>query len=145
MATALTREDLFRDVKDALGQVPTWLRQMPEPGLSGFWSLMRDFYLAETRIPNKYKELIGVAVSGATRCKYCALFHTEVAKLYGATDAEIAEAGLMGGLTMCASTFVNAQQIDYETFKRETREIVAYVRQRQPGVAKPSMRQPAHA
>jgi hypothetical protein len=29
---------------------------------------------------------------------------------------------------MCASTFVNAQQIDFETFRRETREIIAHVK-----------------
>ncbi len=32
-----------------------------------------------------YKELIGIAVSGATHCRYCAYFHTEAAKLFGAT------------------------------------------------------------
>src|SRR5207244_1770345 len=81
------------------GQVPDWLREMPETALGGFWGVMRDFYLAETKIPNKYKELIGIAVSGATRCKYCALFHTEAARLFGATDDEIAEAGAMTGQT----------------------------------------------
>ncbi len=111
------------------GQVPTWLKEIPASGVGAFWGLMRDFYLAETRIPNKYKELIGLGVSGATRCKYCALFHTEAAKLFGATDEEIAEASLMGAMTMCASTFLNAQQIDYDEFHRQTLEMVAYVRE----------------
>jgi len=31
----------------------------------------------QTAIPNEYKELIGLAVSGATRCRYCYHFHTE--------------------------------------------------------------------
>ncbi len=144
MATALSKKDLFREMAEAFGQVPNWLREIPEPGLSGFWGLMRDFYLAETVIPNKYKELMGLAVSGATRCRYCALFHTESARLYGATDAEIAEASLMGGVTMCASTFINAQQTDYDTFRRETLEIVEYVRQHH-GSAKSSPKQPVHA
>src|SRR6476659_1615777 len=91
---------------------------------------MLDVELSETRIPNKYKELIGLAVSGATRCRYCALFHTEGARLNGATDAEIAEASMMGGLTMQLSTFVNAQQVDYEAFAAETKKIVSYVKQK---------------
>jgi AhpD family alkylhydroperoxidase len=124
-------DDVFRDVEQVLGQIPSWMREMPPEGLAGFWGLMKDFYLAETTIPNKYKELIGLAVSGATRCKYCALFHTEAAKLFGATDAEIAEASLMGGMTMIASTFLNGQQTDYETFAKETREIIEYVRAHQ--------------
>jgi len=116
------------EMKQILGQVPGWVGAVPEAALPGFWSMMRDFQLAETTIPNKYKELIGLAVSGATRCRYCTLFHTEAAKLFGATDQEIAEASMMAAHTMGASTFVNAMQIDHDTFKRETLEIVAYVR-----------------
>jgi hypothetical protein len=32
------------------------------------WASFKDFELAETAIPNKYKELIGLAVSGASSC-----------------------------------------------------------------------------
>jgi len=116
------------EMKEMLGQVPGWVGSMPDSALPGFWSMMRDFQLAETAIPNKYKELIGLAVSGATRCRYCTLFHTEAAKLFGATDQEIAEASMMAAHTMGASTFVNAMQIDHDAFKRETLEIVSYVR-----------------
>ena len=45
---------------------------------------------------------------------------------------------MMGGMTMCASTFLNAQQTDYDRFAKETREIVAYVREHQPPPAKPT-------
>jgi AhpD family alkylhydroperoxidase len=122
------REEVYNEIKKTLGLVPQWLAQMPEGGLQGFWGSARDFWLKETKIPNKYKELMGVAVSGATRCKYCALFHTEAARLFGATDEEVAEASYMGALTMMGSTFINAQQIDYEQFHRETRDIIAYLK-----------------
>ena len=140
-----TNQRVFDEVEKTFGRVPSWLREVPDTGVESVWGLMRDFYLAETTIPNKYKELIGIAVSGATRCKYCALFHTEAAKLYGATANEIAEASLMGGITMQLSTFINAQQTDYEQFRRETADIVAYVKRN----AKPMERKPgsvqAHA
>ncbi|HEX9289850.1 MAG TPA: carboxymuconolactone decarboxylase family protein [Anaeromyxobacteraceae bacterium] len=133
------------EIKQTFGQVPTWVNEMPETALEGFWSMMRDFQLGETKIPNKYKELIGLGVSGATRCRYCALFHTEAAKLFGATDDEIAEAAMMAAHTMGASTFVNAMQIDYDTFRRETLDAVNYVRTHtpQPGATQPGSR--AHA
>ncbi len=135
MATEIKSEHgvgtVRKEIEEAFGKVPSWVRQIPEAALGGFWQLMRDLELGDTVIPNKYKELIGLAVSGATRCRYCALFHTEAARLYGATDAEIAEASMMAGLTMNASTFLNAQQTDYDEFRRETLEIVGYVRQHQ--------------
>ncbi len=137
MATELRKE--FAEMQEMFGQIPKWVSEMPASAVGGFWGLMRDFYLAETVIPNKYKELIGIAVSGATRCRYCALFHTEAAKLFGATQDEIAEASMMAGVTMCGSTFLNAQQTDYDQFRKETLEIVAYVRDhlsQQPPVAR---------
>jgi AhpD family alkylhydroperoxidase len=125
------KNEVFREVEEAFGLVPEWVRQIPEPALAAFWRMEKDFYLAETKIPNEYKELIGLAVSGATRCRYCALFHTEGARLFGATDEEIAEASAMAGVTMMASTFLNAQQVDYAQFKTETLEIVDYVKKQQ--------------
>ena len=123
-----TRQEVFAEVTKVMGLVPQWVEQMPEGVLQGFWVQARDFWLKETKIPNKYKELIGVAVSGATRCKYCALFHTEAARLFGANNDEIAEASAMGALSMMGSTFINAQQIDYDKFRQETRDIIAHVK-----------------
>ena len=151
MGTATKSEkigEVYREVEQAFGQVPEWLKVMPEAAAIGFWGTMRDFHLAETVIPNKYKELIGIAVSGATRCRYCVLFHTEAARLFGASDAEIREAAMMGAHTMNASTFVNAMQIDYEQFRRETMAIVSHIRpqmQQQAKTGQHSKGQPARA
>src|SRR5512142_3199825 len=120
------------EIEQTFGKVPRWVDELPESALEGFRSTLRDFELAETAIPNKYKELIGLGVSGATRCKYCALFHTEAAKLFGATDQEIREAAMMAAHTMSASTFMNAMQTDYDTFRKETLEAIAYVKKQAP-------------
>jgi AhpD family alkylhydroperoxidase len=123
-----TTKRIRAEIEQMFGKVPSWVSEMPESALEGFWSMMRDFQFGETRIPNKYKELIGLGISGATRCRYCALFHTEAAKLFGATDEEIAEAAMMAAHTMGASTFLNAMQTEYDTFRRETLDAIAYVR-----------------
>jgi AhpD family alkylhydroperoxidase len=130
-ATATNKAQVYLEIEQAFGQVPHWVKQLPDGMLGGFWAMFRDFYFAETKIPNKYKELIGIAVSGATRCKYCVLFHTEGARLAGATDDEIAEASAMSAVTMMGSTFLNAQGTDYDLFRSETLDIVKYVRQQQ--------------
>ena len=127
-----TLSSIREEIKQTFGKVPAWVDEMPPSALEGFWATMRDFQLAETRIPNKYKELIGLAVSGATRCRYCTLFHTEAAKLFGATDEEIREAASMAAHTMSASTFVNAVQVDYDAFRRETLDAISHVRKHMP-------------
>src|SRR5687767_5785807 len=101
----IDRNSVYAELREAFGLVPHWAEHLPESALGPFWEMMRDFQLAETQIPNKYKELIGLAVSGATRCRYCAKFHTEAARLFGASEEEISEAGMMGAFTMAASTF----------------------------------------
>jgi AhpD family alkylhydroperoxidase len=138
MASVSRKNELTLEMQEAFGLVPEWAKTIPESGLEGFWTLMRDFQLAETKIPNKYKELLGLAVSGATRCKYCQLFHAEAAKLFGATDEEIAEASLMSGFTMMASTYLNAQGVDYERFEAETKRIIQHVRAQQAQAPRPA-------
>ncbi|HEX9051763.1 MAG TPA: carboxymuconolactone decarboxylase family protein [Anaeromyxobacter sp.] len=135
------------EIEKTFGKVPSWVEEMPDSALEGFWSMMRDFQLGETAIPNKYKELIGLGVSGATRCRYCTLFHTEAAKLFGATDQEIAEAAMMAAHTMGASTFLNSVQTDYDQFRRETLEAIQYVRKHSPELQQggPSSGSRAHA
>ncbi|MDP1826235.1 MAG: carboxymuconolactone decarboxylase family protein [Archangium sp.] len=138
MATTNKRVQLEQEIVEAFGLVPEWSKLIPDSAIEGFWRTMRDFQLGETKLPNKYKELIGLAVSGATRCRYCQLFHVEAARLNGATEEEIAEACMMGAHTMSASTFLNAEGIDYEQFKRETLKIVGNIKaqQAQQGVGK---------
>jgi len=131
-STQQRKGEIRAEIEKTFGKVPSWVEEMPDSALEGFWATMRDFQLGETAIPNKYKELIGLGVSGATRCRYCTLFHTEAAKLFGATDAEIAEAAMMAAHTMGASTFLNAIQTDYDTFRSETLEAIEFVRRQAP-------------
>ena len=141
------RSAVRSEIQQAFGQVPSWVEEIPDAALEGFWTTMRDFQLGQTAIPNKYKELIGLGVSGATRCRYCALFHTEAAKLFGATDEEISEAAMMAAHTMSASTFLNAMQTDYDQFRRETLDAISYVSAHTPAQQQSAQQKgaPAHA
>jgi len=124
----MTRSDVESEIRETLGMVPTFMRDLPDTIIESEWASFQAVELAETAIPNKYKELIGLAVSGATRCKYCAYFHTEAARLFGATEEEINEAALMAKHTMGWSTYLNARQYDYDAFKAEFDQIAAHVR-----------------
>jgi AhpD family alkylhydroperoxidase len=56
-------------------------KSIPDPSLELEWQLFKRVQLEEGPIPNKYRELIGVAISAITKCRYCATFHTEIANL----------------------------------------------------------------
>ena len=63
------RESADRDIEQTLGLVPEFFRRVPDYLLPSEWASFKSLELSDqTAIPNKYKELIGLAVSGATRC-----------------------------------------------------------------------------
>jgi AhpD family alkylhydroperoxidase len=125
----MSRADVDRDIEETLGIVPTFFKEIPDALVGTEWGSFKSLMLSETAIPNKYKELIGLGVSGATRCRYCAYFHTEAARLFGATEEEINEAALVAKSTMGWSTYLNSRQFDYDQFVSEFDQIAAHVRQ----------------
>jgi AhpD family alkylhydroperoxidase len=130
---AENRRDVDAEIESTLGLVPEFMRRVPDYLIPTEWASFKNLELSDqTAIPNKYKELIGLGISAATRCKYCAYFHTEAAKLFGATEEEIQEASLIAKNTMGWSTYLNAVQYDYDTFVREFDQIAAHVREQQP-------------
>jgi AhpD family alkylhydroperoxidase len=123
------RHEVDRDITETLGLVPEFFKRVPDYLLPTEWASFKSLQLSDqTAIPNKYKELIGLAVSGATRCRYCCYFHTEAAKLFGATDDEVTEAALIAKNTMGWSTYLNAMQFDYDQFIAEFDQVTTYVR-----------------
>jgi AhpD family alkylhydroperoxidase len=124
------RRDVDRDIEETLGLVPEFFKQVPDYLLPTEWASFKSLQLSDqTAIPNKYKELIGLAVSGATRCRYCCYFHTEAARLFGATDEEVTETALIAKNTMGWSTYLNTLQFDYDQFVDEFDRVAAHVRE----------------
>lgn len=125
------RQDLYREIEQMMGVVPAMFRELPDSSIEQEWELFKKTQMEETAIPNKYRELIGVAISAATKCKYCSYFHTEMAKLFGATSAEIEDAVHFAKATTGWSTYVNGLQIDYNQFKSEIDRACEHIRQSQ--------------
>jgi AhpD family alkylhydroperoxidase len=127
---AESRPDVDREIEETLGLVPEFMRRVPDYLVPTEWASFKNLQLSDqTAIPNKYKELIGLAVSGATRCRYCAYFHTEAARLFGASEDEITETALISKNTMGWSTYLNTLQFDYDEFVAEFDKIAAHVRE----------------
>jgi len=120
--------DVKREITDTFGFVPSFFQTLPPNETKLFWTVVRDFQLSDkTALPGKVKELIGLGVASQIPCHYCTLFHTEAARLNGATEQEIQEAIFMAGVTRLGSTILNGAQIDETTFNKEVREIVAHL------------------
>jgi hypothetical protein len=56
-------------------------------------------------------------------------FHTEAARLFGASEEEITETALIAKNTMGWSTYLNTLQFDYDKFVQEFDQITGHVRE----------------
>jgi AhpD family alkylhydroperoxidase len=127
----MTREAIYKEMKETLGLVPTMFKALPDSTIELEWNLFKKVQMEESPIPGKYRELIGVAIAGIAKCHYCAFFHTEMAKLHGATEAEIEDAVHYAKSSAGWSTYLNGLQIDMEQFKKEIRQVCEYARSKE--------------
>ncbi len=123
----MSRTAVESDIRETFGLVPEFLTEIPDAMIETEWASFKEFELAETAIPNKYKELIGVGVHSETKCRYCTLFHQEAAKLFGATDEEIQEAVHFAKYTAGWSVYLNGIREDYDQFVKDLQQIGAYL------------------
>lgn len=118
-----------KELTETFGFVPSFVLTLQPREAGLWWSTVRDFQLSdETALDNKTKELIGLGVSSQIPCHYCVLFHTEAARLNGATEQELQEAIFMASVTRMGSTILNGSQLDERTFEKELGDIVAYIK-----------------
>jgi AhpD family alkylhydroperoxidase len=123
MVDSRPRAEIEKDMKNTMGLVPSFFKSIPDEFLDYEWELFKRMELGKTLIPNKYKELMGVALHSETKCRYCTLFHTEAAKLFGATEREIQEAVHYAKMSVGWSVYLNGIQQDYDQFKEELQKI----------------------
>ena len=119
-------EDTLKDIEQNFGIVPGFMKAIPKDVLIKDWALMKKYQLGESEIPAKYREFIGLAVAANIKCPYCALMHTAMATMNGATDKEISEVAFLASLTSRWSAMLHALQYNYDTFSKEVRQIGDY-------------------
>jgi len=127
----MNRQEVYKEIESMFGLVPSFFKLVPDSSLELEWQLFKRVQLDEGPIPQKYRELIGIAIAAVMKCRYCTLFHTEAAKLNGATDAEIEDAVHFAKSSAGWSTYINGLQVDYEQFKLELQRAGEYIRSMQ--------------
>jgi AhpD family alkylhydroperoxidase len=131
----MTRQETYRQIESMFGLVPSMFKAIPDSSLELEWQLFKRVQFDDGAIPNKYRELIGVAISAISKCQYCALYHTELARLNGATEAEIEDAVHYAKSSAGWSTYINGLQLDYDQFRDEVLQACEHVRSLQKAAA----------
>jgi len=87
-----TYKETLADIEDSIGIIPKCLERLSENVLMRYWPFLKRYQLGESCIPEKYRELISLALVANMKCRSCLLTFRSMAKSAGATDDEIAEA-----------------------------------------------------
>jgi AhpD family alkylhydroperoxidase len=124
----MSRDKIYKEIEEMFGLVPSMFKSVPDSSLELEWKLFKKVQLEDGPIPNKYREVIGVALSAISKCRYCAFYHTKLAKLNGASDAEIEDSVHYAKSSAGWNAYINGLQIDYETFKDEVSRACEHVR-----------------
>ncbi len=111
------RQQIYDEMKETFGMVLSYFKFVPHSTLEKEWGLFKAIERGITILSGKEKELIGVGISVGVQCQFGVLFYTEMAKLKGATDAEIED-------TLKYTKKFSGRQIyldgmDYEQFQKE--------------------------
>lgn len=127
MATDDAYERTVEEMEEALGMVMPPLGTIPDDDTVTEWPYLRKYTLEETEIPAKYRELMGLAVAANIRCPYCTAFHTEAAKMHGATEDELRETYSLASFTTRYSAMMHAQQYPIEQFKDDLERVTDHL------------------
>lgn len=127
----MNRKLIYSEIEQVFGGVPMMFKAVPDSSLELEWQLFKRVQFDEGPVPNKYRELIGLAVSAFAKCQYCLFYHTEVAKLAGATQAEIEDAVHYAKSSAGWSTYISGLQLDLDQFKKEVLTACDHVRSQQ--------------
>ncbi len=119
-AAVPTVEQTYKEIEATYGMLPGFVKAYPKTAIAGAWAMTKQLEMnPESKLDQKTKMLINIAVAAQIPCRYCVWLDTKMAKQQGATDEEIAEAVAQAGLTRHWSTVLNGLQIDFDTFKAE--------------------------
>ncbi len=113
-------DSVYKDCERQFGLVPSVGKAVPKASIPGAYKILKSIiFNPNSHIPNKIKALIVLGVASQIPCKHCIYWETEMAKLYGASEQEIAEAVEMAATTRYWSTWLNGNQFDEKKFKKE--------------------------
>jgi AhpD family alkylhydroperoxidase len=125
------RDTVDREMKELAGTCMAVLDQVADEVVDAEWQLLKWSLFEETLIPNRYRALIAVGVAVVLRCRYAIRLHTEMARVHGASEAEIAASVHHATLVSAWSARMNGVGVDAAEFAAEVERVVSHMTDRE--------------
>jgi AhpD family alkylhydroperoxidase len=121
------RDVVEREMKEIAGRVLSVLDRVPDELVEAEWQILRRSLFDDTLIPSRCKALIGLAVAAALHCPSAARFHSGLAHLHGASEAELSEAVQLAAFVTGWTTRLGGLHVDADHFAAEVAEVLRYL------------------
>ncbi len=119
------------EMEATFGTVPVMMKVYPDHLRASAWQWFKATLSPDAAIPAKYSELISLGVASQIPCDYCVYAHTTMAKMLGATDAEIQGAVASAANTRHWSTVLNGANVPLDEFKKEWDGILTHIKKQE--------------
>jgi len=63
----MNRDEVYEEIEQMFGLVPSFFRMIPDSSLELEWKLFKRVQFDEGPMPNKYRELIGIAIAAVAK------------------------------------------------------------------------------
>ncbi len=115
-----TRDAVDAEITAMFGGVPSFMEGVADAAVVGLWQQTKSLSFSDsTALDPKTKALISLAVGAQIPCRYCIWMDTNSARMFGATDQEIAEAVAVAAHTRYMSATFYGLQTDFDVLKAE--------------------------
>jgi AhpD family alkylhydroperoxidase len=118
------------EMEELAGTALGVLDRVPDELVDAEWRRLRQWLFHETLIPSRYKALIGVAVAASLRCPYAARLQSELARVHGASEAELAEAVQHAALGAGWGVRLSGLEVSPADFAAEVEKVVGHLARR---------------
>jgi len=122
-------DKIQQEMEEMLGTSLDFMSQVPEHLQELAWEMMKARQNPEAALSAKNAELVSLGVASQIPCNYCVYYHTQMAKLLGASEGEIKEAVENAANTRYWSTVLNGTGADYQAFKEDIDQVVAHLQE----------------
>jgi len=124
----MSREEIYLEIEETMGEVPGIFKKLSDRSLEIEYQTMKLMQGRRTVIPQKYLELIGLGIAAARSSRYGVLWHREMAKAFGATEAEVEEALYFTKGSIGWNAYIDGLDYDYGDYKKEVRSVAEHMR-----------------
>lgn len=122
----MTREEIYSEMTDVMGQVPLPFQEMPDDFIQDEWALWKNVLMKEHHIPAKWRELIWTAVLSVTGDKAGLRWCAESARLAGASEDEIKEVAYLVKWIVGWGPYYRANRFEMGTFHEQLSRLIEH-------------------